>query len=151
MLASLVAAPGREMHALDLSAMGEPDALVDLGDAGEALDQRARDVYRARLAELMRERDEAEVHHDTGRLERLRHELDALGAELARGQGLGGRARRVGQAAERARVNVQRRLMEAVRRIEQAHGALGQHLRQSLRTGIFCSYAPERAERVRRG
>jgi hypothetical protein len=67
---------------------------------------------------------------------------------LSRGVGLGGRARRAGRAAERARVNVQRRLTEAIRRIEEAHAPLGMHLRKAIRTGAFCSYAPERAERI---
>jgi hypothetical protein len=44
-------------------------------------------------------------------------------------------------------VNVQRRLTEAIRRIEEAHAPLGLHLRQAIRTGAFCSHAPERAER----
>jgi hypothetical protein len=147
MLATLVAAPGREQHSLDLSRLGEDGGPVDAGDSGEVLDRRARDAYRQRLAELVREREEAETHHDPGRIARVQGEIDALGAELSRGVGLGGRARRSGRAAERARVNVQRRLAEAIRRIEEAHGPLGAHLRKAIRTGAFCSYAPDRAER----
>jgi hypothetical protein len=148
MLASLVAAPGRELHALDLSRLGEDGGAIDAGDAGEVLDRRAREAYRTRLAELTRERENAEIHHDPGRVARVQAEIDALAGELSRGVGLGGRARRSGRAAERARVNVQRRLAEAIRRIEEAHGPLGAHLRKAVRTGAFCSYAPERAERV---
>jgi hypothetical protein len=147
MLAALVAASGREQHVLELANIGEPHGVIDTGDAGELLDQRARDAYRGRLTELTRELEEAEAHNDSGRLERLRAESEALTAELSRSVALGGRARRAGAAAERARVNVQRRLTEAIRRIEEAHAPLGLHLRQAIRTGMFCSYAPERAAR----
>jgi hypothetical protein len=33
---------------------------------------------------------------------------------------------------------------EAIGRIERAHPALGRHLQASIRTGVFCSYTPER-------
>jgi hypothetical protein len=62
----------------------------------------------------------------------------ALGAAL----GLGGRARRSGSPAERARVRVTRALREAIARIATAHPLLGEHLARSVRTGTYCSYAP---------
>jgi hypothetical protein len=143
MLARLTSEPGRELHVLDLS--HTPDAqegAPDRGDAGEVLDERARAEYGRRLRELTEDLQEAEDHHDTGRAERLRGELAFLEAELSRAVGLGGRARRVGAAAERARVNVQRRLRDAVRRIGEHDPALARHLERSLRTGTFCMYDP---------
>ena len=143
MLAALVATPFREHHVLDLaSASDEP---IDSGDAGELLDEQARRAYRARILELTNEREEAERDHDPGRVARVRAELEAIEAELSRGVGLGGRARRAGKAAERARVNVQRRLAEAIKRIESLHPPLGRHLRTAVKTGAFCSYDPSRA------
>ena len=149
MLVRLVAEPDREHHALDLSSLGSGESpdVVDVGDAGEIIDERAKIAYRRRLAELFAEREEAEAHNDAGRLERVRGEIDALQAEISRGIGLGGRTRRGGSAAERARVNVQRRLAEAVRRIEEASPSLGEHLRRAIRTGVYCSYSPDRAAR----
>jgi len=57
--------------------------------------------------------------------------------------GLGGRARRLGDPAERARKTVSWRLRSTLDRIDQAHPALGRHLRQSVRMGTFCSYEPD--------
>lgn len=146
MLAKLVASPGRELHALDLS--GEAaDGVVDVGDAGEAIDDDARDAYRERISELQDDLEEAEARNDPGHAERARTELEALRAELARAVGLGGRVRRTGRAAERARVNVQRRVVEAIRKVAEASPPLGVHLQKAVRTGAFCSYAPERARR----
>jgi hypothetical protein len=81
--------------------------------------------------------------HDTGSAQRARGERDFLAAELTGALGLGGRSRRTGHPAERARSTVTRRIREALSRIEHAHPDLGRHLRQSVRTGVFCAYEPE--------
>jgi len=52
--------------------------------------------------------------------------------------------RRMGDLAERARSTVTWRIRHAIRRIGQAHPALGRHLANAVRTGLFCSYRPER-------
>jgi tetratricopeptide (TPR) repeat protein len=140
MLAALVAEPGRELHCTELDLPGA-DAR-GAGDSGQVLDARAREAYRRRARELEAELQEAEEFHDGGRSARARAELDALADELARGVGLGGRLRRTGSRAERSRVNVQRRLRDAVRRISEQDPELGRHLERSVRTGTFCRYEP---------
>jgi hypothetical protein len=55
---------------------------------------------------------------------------------------LGGRARRAGAAAERARVNVQRRIRGAIKRIGESLPELAAYLDRAVRTGTFCSYEP---------
>jgi tetratricopeptide (TPR) repeat protein len=42
----------------------------------------------------------------------------------------------------RARVNVQRRIRDAIRRIEGHHPRLAEHLDRSVRTGTYCAYEP---------
>jgi hypothetical protein len=131
--------PGREFHVLDLSSTG---GALDAGDAGELLDPQARKEYRERLQSLESELAEAREHNDAGRASALAEELEFLQAELSRGLGLGGRERRASSAAERARINVQRRLRDALRRITLQHAELGQRLERSLKTGLYCSYRP---------
>jgi len=138
MLAQLLASPGRELHVLELSGAQQTDA----GDAGETLDAEARQAYTTRLADLREEIEEARAWNDTGRRERLEHEVEALSAQLSAAVGLGGRARRTGSAVERARVNVQRRLTDALRRIGDAAPVLGRRLAATVRTGTFCVYQP---------
>jgi hypothetical protein len=140
LLARLIAEPNRELHVLEL--LGG-DA-VDGGDAGEVLDATAKATYQRRLRELREELEEAEQWNDSVRAERARNEIDALETELARAAGLGGRSRRVGGAAERARVNVQRRLADALRRITDVAPELGKYLGLTIRTGVYCSYLPDR-------
>jgi tetratricopeptide (TPR) repeat protein len=140
LLAELCAHPGREFHVLALSGSGGEGSLG--GDAGEALDAEAIAEYRARVEELDEEIAEAESFADAARASRAREERAAIAAELAAGVGLGGRARRVGGAAERARTNVQRRIRGAIKKIAESMPALGAYLDRTVRTGTFCSYQP---------
>jgi hypothetical protein len=70
-------------------------------------------------------------------------ERDALLAQLSAAYGRGGRPRRSGDVAEKARSAVGWRIRDALRRIETVHPELARHLRHSVRTGHFCSYSPE--------
>ncbi|HEU4590183.1 MAG TPA: AAA family ATPase [Steroidobacteraceae bacterium] len=142
-LARLVAAPGREIHVLDLIGANPGDQPVDSGDCGEALDEQARRDYRRRLESLREQLEEAESRHDLAAAEAAREEIELLSAELSRAFGLGGRARRTGSNVERARVNVQRRLKHAIDRIASECPPAGKHLNWAIRTGSFCSYQPD--------
>jgi hypothetical protein len=142
MLARLVEHPGRELHVLDLAAEQEDGAVIDRGDAGEVLDPKAREAYQQRIGELRTEIDEADRFADIGRADRARRELDMLMQQLSSAVGLGGRARRVGSAAERARITVQRRVREAIKKVAEHEPELGRHLDWAIRTGTFCAYEP---------
>jgi len=139
MLGQLLAQPGRDLHVLELSGALEA---VDGGDAGEVLDRRAIDAYRARLRALDEETAEADAFNDRARRERLDAEAERLRAELAAALGLSNRERRTGSAVERARVNVRRRVALALRHISRANPELGRHLSTHVRTGVYCAYEP---------
>jgi hypothetical protein len=109
------------------------------------LDERARREVTARARELQETIDEAEAMNDRGRAELAREELDQLVTALSGALGLGGRSRRLGSAAERARSAVTWRIRNAIRKIATAHPPLGRHLDNAVRTGTYCAYAPERA------
>jgi hypothetical protein len=128
-IARLLATPGTEIHALDLV------GAVGGADTGELVDARARAEYRTRLSEL----DSRIADGD----ERAADEREVLVAHLTAAYGLGGRPRRAGDPAERARATATWRIRDAIGRIERAHPALGRHLRASIRTGTYCAYAPE--------
>lgn len=133
LLARLIERPGEEVHVLVLGADG--GAPLPDSSAGEALDRRAIREYRERLAEL----DDALAQGSDAGLERERAFLQQ---ELGRALGLGGGLREVGSASERARVNVQRRLKDAIARIERLDAALGRYLRAAVRTGTYCTFRP---------
>ena len=139
MLARLIAQPGQEIHVLDLSGV---TAVPDAGDAGPMLDEQARKDYKARVAELREAIDEAETLGDTGQADSARDELDFITRELSQAFGLGGRKRRSGSAAERARVNVRRRLKDAIKRIDELLPEAGRYLDNTIKTGTYCRYSP---------
>jgi hypothetical protein len=140
-LARLVERPGEEVHVLALGS-DEPAASVAESDAGEVIDERARRAYRQRVADLDEDLAEAERNADGGRLAKLRREREALGEELRRAVGLGGRVRRDGSATERARVNVQRRMRDAIARIAECDEDLGRFFEHAVSTGTFCCFRP---------
>jgi hypothetical protein len=147
-LARLLGNPGREFHALELAGEAGGVELPAGGDAGVVLDETARAAYRARLADLRREMAEAEGWNDPARLERARAESEALTRQLTSALGLGGRVRRAGAVAERARVNVQRRLADTIRRIQDVCPRMGRHLAETVHTGTFCCYDPRSRKRA---
>jgi len=139
LLAELVAQPDTDVHVLDL---GGGTAVRGQGTAGPALDRQARQQYEARLLDLREELDEAVSFGDDGRADAVRGEIEFLTRELAAAFGIGGRARRTGDDAERARVNVRRRLADAMGRIGKALPEAGRYLKNTIKTGSYCRYSP---------
>lgn len=141
----MIAEPGREFHALDLMAV-EAGTLRAAGTEATGLpvlDEAARDAYRRRLADIDDDIDEATRHHDLGRLAKAEADREYLVNELTRGLGIGGRARRSAGSSERARTAVARSLRYALDHLGARHRPAAEHLRASLRTGTYCSYAPD--------
>lgn len=136
-LAALLADPGRERHVLDLWTGGVSEELPRPHSGGaprqEVIDGQARADYRRRLAALEGDLEPAATE-----------ERDWLERQLALSYGVGGRERAFPDEVERARKAIYRRVADALRRVEDAHPDLGRHLRASVHTGTYCSYAPER-------
>jgi tetratricopeptide (TPR) repeat protein len=135
-LQALAQEPHREIHVLALVGSEER------GDAGPMLDDKAKRAYRERVDALREEIEDATEANDAGRRSRAEAELSALAKELARAVGMGGRDRVAASTSERARINVQRRLKDVIRRVGEQDEILGKHLDMSVRTGVFCMYAP---------
>lgn len=154
----LLSEPGRELHVLDLVAVDNGSlpartraghADVERGEGGIAagglpvLDDRAREAYRRRLAEVEEDIDEATAMNDLARRDLAERDREYLIAELRRAVGLGGRMRSTGGSAERARTAVTRSLRYALARLAEHHPAAAAHLRQHVRTGTYCCYTPD--------
>ena len=105
--------------------------------------RRPRPNTSSRLDDLRRDLEEAERFNDPARAEQARSEMDALAEQLASAVGLGGRNRRIGSEAERARSAVTKRIKSSINRIGEAIPSLGSHLAARVKTGYFCSYNPQ--------
>jgi hypothetical protein len=141
MLAQLIERPWTEIHALEL--MGSGADTADGGDSGELLDAEAIADYKQRIRELDERIEDATELGNITKAERHRAEREALANEIARAVGLGGKARRAGGAAERARSAVRRRIKDAIDRIAEQNAELGQYLERTIKTGTYCSYRPD--------
>jgi hypothetical protein len=142
-LAVLLANLGAEIPAIELAA-----GVAALGhartnlSAQPMLDRQAIQQYRQRLSQLHAEIDELESRNERERAAGTRKERNWLIAELAAGAGLGGRSRRFPDSAERARLAVGRAIRRAIARIHDADPYIGVHLRNTVHTGMRCSYEP---------
>jgi predicted ATPase/class 3 adenylate cyclase len=152
-LARVLSTPWEDVHVLELvaSAISSSQARVTREDSltsqampDEILDAEARSSYRRRLDDLRDEIEEAESWSDVERAERAREEMNAVLEHLNAALGLGGRSRKVADEAERARKAVYMRLRQTIGKLKVEHPALGRHLERAVRTGYFCSYAPDR-------
>jgi tetratricopeptide (TPR) repeat protein len=141
-LRELVARPHQPVPALAL--MGASfDETISTADTGPMLDAEALRAYRRRLAELDDELDAAVLRGDDKRQAERSAERDALIAELKRATGLGGRPRRSGSPAEKARLNVTRTIRHAINDLVTRAPALAAHLDESIVTGVSCRYEPQ--------
>jgi len=148
-IAELIREPGRGIHVADLAQIGRGGAGVresSLSAHGApVLDARARSEYRERLDELRAEVETASDAGDLARAERTREELELVSDALAAAYGLGNRVRASPDPVERLRKAVSNRIKKSVAKISSHNAALGLHLANSMRTGVVCSYTPERS------
>lgn len=146
-LAKVLASPGRELHVLEIASPGTAGASSIEGlelasdDVGALLDPKAKAAYKQRIDELRDEIEEARSFNDPARVTRAEEELNFIADELAGAVGLGGRDRKASSNAERARVNVTKRVKTTIERIASGAPRLGRHLEATIKTGTFLSYS----------
>jgi hypothetical protein len=141
-LARLLSEPGREIHVAELAG-DAAGAASRAGPIDVVLDDAALRAYRDRVADLEREATEAREWNDSERVARAELEIAAITEQLSSAYGLAGRTRTTGDPVERVRKAVTNRIKDSLSRIGVEHEPLGRHLRNSVHTGSFCSYAPE--------
>jgi hypothetical protein len=140
-LRELVSRPYVFVSALELVG-ASTDQPIPRGDSGPMLDREALRQYRRRLSELDDGLDAAALDDDVERRDELGAERAALIAELKRATGLGGRPRRSGSPAEKARLNVTRTIRHAISELSTKVPDLAAHLDDSIVTGVSCCYEP---------
>ncbi|MFI7132638.1 ATP-binding protein [Nonomuraea sp. NPDC050153] len=136
--------PGSDVPAVELlnPAGGEIVLAARSMGGDDMLDEEARTRYRRRLELLDDEIDRAADLGDDRRAAELDAERTALLDELRTAAGLGGRPRRLGDEAERARKAVTNRIRNTLRQLDHRHPELAAHLRSSISTGATCRYHP---------
>ncbi|WP_328398602.1 AAA family ATPase [Streptomyces sp. NBC_00390] len=131
-LHTLLAHPGDDLPAVVLLDPEGGEAAVAARRFGgdPVLDEEAKSRYRRRLAQLDDEIDRAGARGDDDRAAAYDRERSALLEELRTAAGLGGRTRRLGDEAERARKTVTARIRDTLRKLDALHPELAAHLRE---------------------
>ncbi|MEV7328947.1 AAA family ATPase [Micromonospora sp. NPDC093244] len=140
----LLSRPGRDVPAVELLDPAAGPELVAARRMGgdQLLDDEAKVRYRRHLARLDEEIDRAAARDDDRKVAALDAERGALLDELRAAAGLAGRSRRLGDEGERARKTVTARIRDTLRKLDERHPALANHLRDSVSTGSTCRYLP---------
>jgi hypothetical protein len=143
-LRMLLGRPGVDVPAVELldPAAGPELAAARRMGGDEVLDEEARNRYRQHLTRLDDEIDRAAGRGDASKVAALDAERGALIAQLRSAAGLAGRTRRLGDEAERARKTVTARIRDTLRRLDERHPPLAEHLRETVSTGAACRYLP---------
>jgi len=147
----LLTSPGVEFGALDLvsnAGARTPTAAPPLDDVAQAglrvsgprdgddvLDAEARADYRRQLVEL---RQKKSLSEDELKEKRW------LESELRAATGFRGRPRKTAPDEEKARVNVRNLMRSAIQKIGVHDPAFAIFLSNSIKTGLRCSYTPDR-------
>jgi TolB-like protein len=137
-IARLLSAPGEQIHCSEL--MG---SMVKMRGE-QVIDEKAKKNYKARLLSLQEDMSLAEVHNDYQRSAVLQKEYDDVLDMLSSSLGLNGRTRKSDDPIEKVRSAVTWRIRDSIKKITSVHPSLGKHLSNSIKTGIFCSYRPEK-------
>lgn len=136
-IAQLLVRPYEGVHCSELMGI----AVIEKGET--VFDEKAKAAYRKRILELQARLAEATSFQQTQEMVRLQEEYDQLLDHLAKSTGLNGRTRKVSGSLEKARTAVTWRIRSTIKKIGEAHPLLGRHLKASIKTGLFCEYAPE--------
>ncbi|PWV84084.1 Predicted ATPase [Prauserella marina] len=148
---TLLRQPGTDIPAVALLDPAGGDVVVAAKRLGgdPVLDDEAKARYQRRLTALDEEIEAAIASGADAKAAGLDRERDALLRELRTAAGLGGRTRRLGDEAERARKTVSARIRDTLRKLDDRHPALATHLRAAVSTGANCRYTPESGVRWR--
>jgi len=101
-------------------------------------------LYQKKILELQEEIRWAEGNNDLHRTATLHKEYDDIVQHLSSSLGLRGQIRKSNDPLDRTRSAVTWRIRNAIQKIEKQNPELGKHLAMSIKTGLFCSYNPEK-------
>ena len=134
----LIGNPEKQFHCTELMGGG----LVTRQEL--VFDEKARRSYQRKILELEDEIRWSENNNDLQRTANLHVEYDTIVDHLTTSLGLRGRVRKTHDVLDKTRSAVTWRIRNTIQKIEKVHPMLAKHLSASIKTGLFCSYNPER-------
>ncbi len=116
---------------------------TNLGDRGEAADQKTLSQLEGRLAEIQKEKEEANELQNWETREELEDEEEKLHQYMRQTLGLWGKSRRSGSHADKARINVTRAIKRVLDKIRKQDERLAAYLESTIKTGYQALYTPD--------
>jgi len=108
------------------------------------LDEKAIGEFKKRWMDLLEDKREAQDHNDQARLTIINSEIEAIESALTTARGLGGRHRKLYDQKEKNRKSVAYSINYSFNKIEKMNKIVHKHLKNSIKTGTFCCYKPEK-------
>lgn len=119
------------------------ESVLQVGDAGQRLDELAISAYRERRKDLIFQLQEAENNNDLGKIQQLKEEKEWLEREISAAVGIHGQLRREASQQERFRKSVGNAIRRTLKEIARLDPALADHLKPpTLRLGGAPIYSP---------
>jgi TolB-like protein/tetratricopeptide (TPR) repeat protein len=137
-LVKLLSKPEHQFHCTELVGGGI------ITSAEKAFDEKAKRAYQRRILELREEISRLDEDNDSQRSEALHEEYEGIVEHLKTSLGLRGVIRQANDEMEKTRSAVTWRIRHIIQKIGKHHPAFGKHLNASIKTGLFCSYRPEK-------
>ncbi|ODS33190.1 MAG: hypothetical protein SCARUB_01668 [Candidatus Scalindua rubra] len=117
------------------------------GSTGEVIDKKAIKEYEDHYNDLKSELEDETIPKSDERIAGIEKEMEQITKALTAGRGKRGRSRKFADEAEKARKAVSKAINESLDKIkdeQSGHQALWKHFKNTLTTGSFCSYKPEK-------
>jgi hypothetical protein len=118
--------------------------IADFGDAGDVIDEKAKDQYRAKWKKLKEQQEVAEGYGHIEEVVEIKEEMETLGKYISKDLGLRGRPRKALDITEKMRKAVSNAIDRAINKIKEEHESLSTHLIKSIKKGKYISYQPEK-------
>jgi TolB-like protein len=137
-LTKLLGHPEKQFHCTELMGGGlemSPELVFD---------EKAKRSYQKKILELQEEIRWSEENNDLQRSSTLHKEYDDIVDHLTVSLGLKGKIRKSHDVLDKTRSAVTWRIRNTIQKIEKVYPLLAKHLSVSIKTGIFCSYNPEK-------
>ena len=116
---------------------------IPLTGAGDTYDRKALEAFRAQLAALKEELDEAKLLGNETEQARIENDIEAIASHAKRSMAKGGRTRRIHDLRKRQRDAVRNSLNRTLAEISKHETFLGAHLKKAITLGVESVYLPD--------
>ena len=116
---------------------------LDLGNSEDVIDDETRRAVEQKIEEL--ERDLALYEEtNTAKAAETKEEIEKYRGYLRNASGPGSRIKKAPSVIEQRRKAITNCIRDALKKFDKEHERLARHLRNSVKTGMICSYTPDR-------